>query len=1064
MFPPITRKILVDWAGAQVVHDAETLVERGQVVEAEYEPPLIKGAVLWNNRQIKTAMELMPDGHVESHCPCYATRERGIICPHVIALGLLLIKRATDPQRDAKYQAELRRSSRLASIPETEYLRRVPSDTLGAVSARLLVTLDPGWQDAFRKGGVPVSCAIEYRDRREPLDAAPKNLPFTFTRPDENLLFVLEDISAGPAKGRLELAPFDFLNVVKLHEGRELSCADGTAVTVNKPPVTSYLQMDLDRENGELILILHTELPFLRPGEFPSYLVSNKVGWAFGAGNLWPLANVLPGPYHAIYAEPITLCRAEVLRFLKHELATLSTHIRIESDITLDLFSIDPAAPRFILRVKGSPASLSAVLLAAYGDIELVAGKPDPREHFAIPDPGDLMRYTVRNPKEEQKALQLLSATGFKGEVGDALPSIVGRREVLNFLGTQQQTLRRRGWRIEMDGRVVPFADTLTCATPVVRIADSAGAGWFDVGFGFDDNQGVSLSPSEVHQAIRKGESFVEKNGRVVLIDTDAVSALLDVFSDCESQESPDSGHFRLDGIYAPFVKSSLDALDGVDVEDSPAWRAKSGQHNRTVRIEPAPVDPRLAEILRPYQKEGVDWLYFLERSGFAGILADEMGLGKTVQTLVWLDLKRQAAPAPQPPALIVCPTSIVENWAEEIARFTPARKALVLTGSERHTRWEELPGADIAITSYAILRRDLDQYLEHEFSAIVLDEAQHIKNRSTQNAIAAKKLRATHRLVLTGTPIENSVSDLWSIMDFLMPGYLGRHDAFRQNYELPISRGGPDSELSQLKLRRKLHPFLLRRLKTDVARDLPPKIEKISSCSLSGDQKMVYDELLRSSRTRIADMVAKMGFQKCRMEILTTLTRLRQVCCHLDLLKNPNLKSGFPSAKMDLFFELLDEAVDGGHRVLIFSQFVSMLQILQAEMDKRQLAYCYLDGSTQNRMEVVHNFNTQRDIPAFLISLKAGGTGLNLTGADMVVHFDPWWNPAVEDQATDRAHRIGQKRTVYCIKLITKGTVEEKVLALQKKKQAVIDATLRTDEGVMETLSWDDVQELLSL
>jgi SNF2 family DNA or RNA helicase len=300
--------------------------------------------------------------------------------------------------------------------------------------------------------------------------------------------------------------------------------------------------------------------------------------------------------------------------------------------------------------------------------------------------------------------------------------------------------------------------------------------------------------------------------------------------------------------------------------------------------------------------------------------------------------------------------------------------------------------------------------------------------------------------------------------MDFLMPHYLGAHESFRRNCELPIAGGGPEAEAAQIRLRRKLQPFLLRRLKLDVAKDLPPRIERVASCALSPDQKAVYKQLLDASRTRLTDLVAKQGLQRSRMEVLKTLLRLRQVCCHLDLLRMEGLQTDAPSAKMELFFELLDQALDGGHRVLVFSQFVSMLTILRKELEQRQIAYCYLDGATQDRMSVVHKFNTDRKIPLFLISLKAGGTGLNLTGADMVIHYDPWWNPAVENQATDRAHRIGQKRTVNSVKLNTQGTVEEKVLALQRQKKAVIDATLVSGESVLNAMTWEDIQELLTL
>ncbi|MCF7849918.1 MAG: DEAD/DEAH box helicase, partial [Kiritimatiellales bacterium] len=467
---------------------------------------------------------------------------------------------------------------------------------------------------------------------------------------------------------------------------------------------------------------------------------------------------------------------------------------------------------------------------------------------------------------------------------------------------------------------------------------------------------------------------------------------------------------------------------------------------------------------LRSYQKEGVNWLSFLEKRGFCGVLADEMGLGKTIQTLAWLQLNRQHEDARGKPTLIICPTSLVENWAEESAKFTPDLKVLTLHGTDRHEKWEDVENSDIIISSYALMRRDIKKHLEYKYAVVILDEAQHIKNRSTQNAVAAKKLKAEQRLVLTGTPIENSVADLWSIMDFLMPGYLGHHKAFREYYELPIANGGSDGDYAQSKLRRKLHPFLLRRMKKQVAKDLPPKIERIAPCTLTKDQQLVYTQLLEDAKRKISNIVAEQGFNKSRMEILTTLLRLRQTCCHIDLLKMEDVKSEFPSAKMDIFFELLDEALDSKHRVLVFSQFTSMLAILRKELEDRDLQYCYLDGSTKDRQEVVKEFNRNRDIPVFLMSLKAGGTGLNLTGADMVIHFDPWWNPAVEDQATDRAHRIGQKRTVYSVKLITKGTVEEKVLELQRRKKTIIDATLTTDEQVMQKLTWEDVQELLSL
>jgi len=1061
---PITQKRLIDWAGPQVVRDAKVLVQQNLVLTAEYEPPYIKGSLLHNNREFHTQMRILPDGNVESECPCYANRERGIICAHVIAIGLTLVQRATDPERNAKHREEARRASRLQNIDESAYIKRVPTGTAGAFPATLRIELDAGWMDGVAAGAIPVRCYAVYRGEPCLLDAVPRDMPLSLSKQDESLLFVLEDIAEGPARGHLALGLRDFMNLLRLMSGRPFRDPDGNEILIHDTPLTTLLKMDMNRTTGHLLLEAHTELPFLPPGDEPFYIVAGKTGWAYGADHFWPLANLLPEPYHEIYTSPIVVPRKDVLRFMQGEMPLLSKHARIESDISLDLFTVDPATPTFRLEVHGSPASLSATLHARYNGLEMVANRPDPKEHFAIPDPDDLMRYTARNRRAEKAALSILAEMGLRGEIGDALTSIVGSRNVLNFLGGRIPALRRRGWIIELHGRIEPQFESMSFATPVVKVDDEEGGRWFDVGFDFEDAQGASISNADIQLALRKGDAFIERNGKHILIDSDAVESMLSVFSDCDSSDGNAPGHFRLSNIYAPFVKSSLDALDGIDVDDSPSWRKHAGQSNRTMRVESVPLPADLEDVLRPYQKDGVNWLRFLERNGFCGLLADEMGLGKTLQTLAWIQTQREEEEARDKPALIVCPTSLVHNWKEEAAKFAPDLKVLPISGAQRHGLWDKVPSSDVVVTSYALLRRDIDRYDDIEFAAAVLDEAQHIKNRSTRNAVAAKQIQAHHKLVLTGTPVENSVSDIWSIMDFLMPGYLGRHENFRATYELPIARGGPDAELAQLKLRRKLHPFLLRRLKRDVAKELPPKIQSIQTCELSPDQRVVYKELLERSKRRIADMVASQGFNRCRMEILTTLLKLRQTCCHLDLLKLPDLNAEQPSAKMDLFFELVNEAVDGGHRILVFSQFVSMLHILRERLEKKKIDFCYLDGATKDRMAEVHRFNTQRSVPIFLISLKAGGTGLNLTGADMVIHYDPWWNPAVEDQATDRAYRIGQKRTVYSVKLISKGTVEEKVLEMQKKKKAVIDATVESDEEMVKSMTWSDVQELLDL
>ena len=661
----------------------------------------------------------------------------------------------------------------------------------------------------------------------------------------------------------------------------------------------------------------------------------------------------------------------------------------------------------------------------------------------------------------EKQAVELLAQVGFVGRAGDTLRNIEGVEEVLNFLGSGVPQIQRLGWQVVLEGRVRPFMEKAETVRPTIQIQESKDGSYFDLNYSYE-TEASSITENEIRAALKAGNSFIEKAGKTVLLDGDAIMQALEVFEDCASKERS-RGH-RVESIHGSYVYATLDALDGINLEANKSWLDRAKRLHTQETVEKILPSPALNGKLRSYQQEGLNWLRFLEQRGFCGILADEMGLGKTLQTLAWLQLKRCDEVHAGLPALIICPTSLVENWHEEAARFTPDKKVLVLHGGDRHRLWKMVDSADIVITSYALMRRDIEKHLKRTYSVAILDEAQQIKNRSTQNALAAKRLLAHHRLVLSGTPIENSVTDLWSIMDFLMPGYLGDHKSFHEYYELPILHGGDEGENAQAKLRRKLHPFLLRRLKKHVAKDLPPKIERIAPCKLTGDQLVVYKQVLADARGRIEEMVETRGFNQSRMEILKTLLRLRQTCNHIDLLKMENVKAKQPSGKMDLFFSLLQEAIDSRHRILVFSQFTGMLAILKKEMEKKKLKYCYLDGGTKDRQDVVRLFNRDHSIPVFLMSLKAGGTGLNLTGADMVIHFDPWWNPAVENQATDRAHRIGQKRTVYSVKLITKGTIEEKVLALQESKRTIMDATLMSDEQIMQKLTWEDVQELLVL
>jgi len=461
---------------------------------------------------------------------------------------------------------------------------------------------------------------------------------------------------------------------------------------------------------------------------------------------------------------------------------------------------------------------------------------------------------------------------------------------------------------------------------------------------------------------------------------------------------------------------------------------------------------------LRPYQEIGYQWLMTLADHQLGGILADDMGLGKTLQSIVYMKAMKERDSAHR--FMIVCPTSLVYNWMDELETFTPDLKCKVITGTpeERLSIIKTSEPVDVFITSYPLLRRDIQNYENMKFHTVFLDEAQFIKNAASLNAKSVKSLNAVHRFALTGTPIENSLSELWSIFDFVMPYYLLTHSRFVKQYEKQILKKDEEALAS---LNKRIRPFILRRMKKDVLQELPEKVETKFLTDLTLEQKKLYLSFLESFRGELGEDFGFANMGHARFQILAALTRLRQICCHPGtFLDNYEGESG----KLELFLQILPDLVSNGHRILVFSQFTSMLEIIQKSLDELNYHYFYMEGSTKvaERNDYVKRFNAGEG-QLFLISLKAGGTGLNLTGADTVIHFDPWWNPAVEDQATDRAHRIGQKSSVQVIKLITKGTIEEKIYKLQKKKKELSDSVIESKEVFINALSKEELEELFS-
>jgi superfamily II DNA or RNA helicase len=585
-------------------------------------------------------------------------------------------------------------------------------------------------------------------------------------------------------------------------------------------------------------------------------------------------------------------------------------------------------------------------------------------------------------------------------------------------------------------------------------IVKGSGIDWLAVSAEWEQ-EGLKLSKADLERLASATGRFVKlPNSGWVELDTAAVQGAHEAMAE-----------MGVDGLIAVPQKIGLENVAHLDEDgltrfaDSPEAAALR-ERVRDFKGVPSLDLPKVLQAeLRPYQKDGFDFLAHLVQIKLGGILADDMGLGKTLQTLTWLGWLKERNTKNPKPSLVICPASVLHNWRREAEKFTPNLKVLVLeSGAARHNLRKQIPQNDIIVTNYALLRRDLEEFQKFAFRAVILDEAQFIKNPGAQVTQSVKQLKSENRIALTGTPLENRLLDLWSIVDFVQPGYLGNQEHFLDTYE---PKGGENAEseqrIARKRLSAKLRPLLLRRLKKHVAKDLPDRIEERRDCPLGDEQRKLYLAELRRSRDQIQQAVAEQGLNKSKMHVLAALTRLRQVCCHPSL-----VGSDTASGKTETLFELLDPLVADGQKVLVFSQFVQMLHLLEKECATRNIPTHILTGQTKDRQSVVNAFQSDKGAGVFLLSLRAAGTGLNLTNASYVVLYDPWWNPAVEAQAIDRSHRIGQTNTVNAYRLIAPGTVEEKIWELQQSKAQTI-ADVLGEEGFARSLTTTDLEYLFA-
>lgn len=624
------------------------------------------------------------------------------------------------------------------------------------------------------------------------------------------------------------------------------------------------------------------------------------------------------------------------------------------------------------------------------------------------------------------------------------------------FYLLHQPLLKESGWEIDIDTSF-PFRPVESTGEWYANIdkATTTTTDWFDLELGLMiDNQRINILPmlvkmlreqsakAEFQAAIENNQTqFIYvplENGELLPVPADKIRFIAKTLVELHDSDAlTDEGRLRL----SAWQSTQLVEIEAAMKAAKMRWfgdekiRDLGEKLKDFTKIDNAPKPDGLNCDLRPYQEQGLSWLQFLRHNNLNGILADDMGLGKTVQTLGHILLEKESGRMTHP-TLVVAPTSLMTNWRMEAEKYSPDLKVLILHGNSRQDLFDEINNVDLVLTTYPLLSRDKDLFIRHKFHLLVLDEAQVIKNPNTMAHRIVQQINARHRLCLTGTPMENHLGELWSLFYFLMPGFLGDQKKFNQIYRYPIEKLNNSDRRESLA--RRVKPFMLRRTKAQVVSELPPKTEIIQNIELLPEQRALYESIRLTMHERVQQEIREKGLNRSHIVILDALLKLRQVCCDPRLLKIEAARNVIKSAKMQFLMETLPEMLQENRQILIFSQFTSMLALIEEELTNINIPFVKLTGQTKDRSTPIEEFQSGK-VPIFLISLKAGGTGLNLTAADTVIHIDPWWNPAVENQATDRAYRIGQDKPVFVYKLMTVGTVEEKIMAMQQRKSNLL-------------------------
>ncbi len=833
--------------------------------------------------------------------------------------------------------------------------------------------------------------------------------------------------------------------------------------TIVSTPLTLKLRPNLDDEGlyfdillqreGKKTFVLNeedTEITF--HGQMPLWVNWNK--------SFYPVQTSLsPTLIKDLVANNPTVPQDNISEFLDRVWARLPASELYEPDEFLKVMEpiFQPAVynPKLFLDEEGSLLTLEIqnTYETIHGEFTLPGPNPDFQTGSYI-----LEGHTFLIRRDQQEEANLISQlTEMRFQPRSNKLWFMEPEEAIAFL-LDSYPMLVENWRVYGEKALTRYKVRITQPIITAKVESNEKEKWFNLEIDVEYD-GQHLPLERIWKAWIRGRRYVQlKDGSYTSLPEawlEKVSQKLQALGFDPSK--PPKYQFKQ--FEAPILDTILDELPNAETDSF--WDTLRSKIQSFKEITPIHEPKGLNATLRSYQQQGLSYLNFLSEYGFGGILADEMGLGKTIQTLSFI--QHMVNYKHEGPNLIIVPTSVLPNWEREAEKFVPNLKLLTIYGARREGMFRKVLDSDLVITTYALLRRDLEELEKHYFNAIILDEAQNIKNPNTITAKSVRAIKARMRLCLSGTPIENNLFELWSLFEFLMPGFLGSQHAFQRGVIKPI-RDGDNDTLDYLRSRVK--PFILRRTKAEVAKDLPPKIENITYCAMTEEQSELYTALTKKLREQVLADIEDKGIAKSQMSILDALLKLRQICCHPRLLKvdMPGFSTGnLVSGKFEAFKDMIFDVVEGGHKVLVFSQFVQMLHLIKNWLQMTDIPFCYLDGTSKDRFEQVDKFNNTPEIPVFLISLKAGGTGLNLTSADYVIHYDPWWNPAVESQATDRTHRIGQTRQVFSYKLICQNTVEEKILQLQEMKRGVAEAII-PGQDTWKSLTKEDLEMLFEI